>query len=167
MIEVQWKFAKRIHTLVEQVKKLDNQEIDIGYFDKQGVHPESPNVNFPTLMAMHELSSGMVLPKRPVFQQAVKKNGAKFEKDYRDSIKKYVILAGSGKPRSPANLLTKIGEDAVDMIKPVFGDKNLLKPNTAATAARKGSNKPMIEFGILKESLAIRHTLRKSLKTSR
>lgn len=161
---VKWKYKKRLERLVEQVAKLDKQYTSFGYFKEQGSHPENPHLTYPELMGIHELRNRSDPLRRPVFEVSMRKYGKKFAKDSVQIVKDYVDKSALAKKPSPKTVLENIAETGISYIKPTFGNPSLLKPNTETTSKRKGGNRPLIEFGYLKEALSYKTSLRKSIK---
>lgn len=164
MIEVKWKYQNRLENLVKNIEDINKQTVDIGFFKQQGTHPESGNLTYPELMAIHELREKGDPLRRPVFEVSVQKRGKKFQKEATDIFKSYVDKWATGRRLSPKTLLGEIGESGIKMVKPTFGDIGLLKPNTEGVAKSKGKNTPMVDFGYLKEALAYKTSKRKSIK---
>ena len=163
MYEVKWTYKNRIDNLVKQLEKVDKQFTEFGYFKEQGKHPENPHLTYAELMAIHEMRLPGDPMRRPVFQEALRVNGRKFKSNVLDSIKINIDKWALAKSSSPKPLLAEIAKHGIKMIKPVFGDKTLLRPNTPGVARSKGRNSPMIEFGYLKEALAYKTSLQKKI----
>lgn len=165
MIDIKWTKKKRLLNLIKQVDRLNNQSASYGYFKEQGKHPEYPHLSgLAGLMAIHELKPKKDTSRRPVFEIALERSGDEFV-DYNISVvKDYIDKSGLNKKPSPKTVLDKIAIKGIEITKPVFGDPSILASNTKGVIRSKGRNTPMVEFGILKESLAFKTSLRKSVK---
>lgn len=164
MIDIKWTKYKRIDNLVNQVGKLDGQDTSYGYFKEQGYHPESPHLTYAELMAIHELRPASDPMRRPVFEVSLRKRGGEFKKHNLNLVKEFVDNSAIIRKPTVSTLLSKIAMKGIEITKPTFGDTSLIKPNTLGVAKSKGRNSPMVEFGILKEALAYKTSLRKTIK---
>lgn len=164
MYDIKWVGRNKLQNLIRGLQKLDGQHTDVGYFKEQGAHPENPHLTYPELMAIHELRSPYDPMYRPAFKFATIIYKHKFIKNNADTLSDYLKKIITTNSRPEKKLLEDIGVNGIKMIKPVFGDGGILTPNTPATAARKGFNAPLIEYGYLREALAIKTSLRKTLK---
>jgi hypothetical protein len=165
MIEVKWTKKKRIINLIKQVDRLNNQSASYGYFKEQGNHPESPHLTLPELMGIHELREKGDPLRRPVFEISLERSGDEFNNYNLSVVKDYIDKSGLNKKPSPRTVLDKIALKGIEITKPTFGDPSILEWNTDNVIRSKGGrNTPMVEFGILKESLAYKTSLRKSIK---
>lgn len=152
LIEVKWTKQNRLRNLISSLSRLDKQDVRYGFFQESGNHPESPHLNYPTLAAIHELREDP--QQRPILGISSSRNKNEMQKYTSNEIGNFVERAALLKRDSPGTLLRSIGEMGVKLTKPIFGDSSLLKPNTEATAKSKGFNRPMIDYGALKEALS-------------
>lgn len=163
MIDVKWINWKRLYKLTDKVGDMDNQFCSYGYFKEQGKHPEAGGMTLAELMMMHEFREDEI-PARPVFQTALSKYGNIFNESNMRSIKGYVESAALNKNPKINKLLTSIALNGISITKPVFGSFSDLPSNSLSVIKQKGRNAPMVEFGILKESIAYKTSLRKRYK---
>lgn len=163
MIDIKWTKWKRLDKLVTKVGEMDNQFTSYGYFAEQGVHPESNGLTYAALMYIHEFREDDI-PARPVFQTALRTNKQSFIDFNTKSIKTYIDSAAIGRGKSIRSLLDVIAQNGIRITKPVFGDSTLLAPNSLGVIKSKGRNSPMVDMGILKESIAFKTSLRKKAK---
>lgn len=161
--EVKWTKGKRLDNLISQLSKVHKQEVEYGYFAEQGNHPESPNVTYAQLMAIHELRPPGDPLKRDVLGTSWRWNGYEFIDFAEKQMVNYIEKSAINRKPSPKTMLDRIGRKGIEITRPTFGDVSMLKPNTAATAKRKGKNSPMVEWGFLRDALSFKSSLRKSL----
>ena len=151
------------------MQKIDRQHVDIGYFREQGKHPEATHLTYPELMAIHELRSPFKdgaydSMYRPAFKFATIIYKYKFIADNDKVLTEYFNKCATSASQPTRTMLDKIGINGIKMIKPVFGDRGILNSNRPSTVRKKGFNKPLIEYGYLREALAFKTSLRKTLK---
>lgn len=163
-ITVKWKGKNKIRRAYVNMRSLDTEGVDYGYFASQGMHPEA-GMNYPSLMAVHELRTKGDYAKRPVFQRTLESYGHMITNNIRTGISRYIV-------NSPHRLLpthklfASWGEDGVNITRTGFGDTAMLTPNTESTARRKGGrNEPLVEWGHLKDALSYRTTFKRKVFT--
>lgn len=164
MYDVKWTGRNKLQNLIKGLQRIDGQHVDIGYFSEQGKHPEAKHLTYPQLMAIHELRSPYDPMYRPAFKFATIIYKHKFLANNDKVLKEYFDKCATTSSQPVKTTLDKIGVNGINMIKPVFGDRGILTPNTPGVAASKGFNAPLIEYGYLKEALAFKTSLRKTLK---
>jgi hypothetical protein len=164
MVSIKWTKHKRIANLINQLGKLNGQESHYGYFKEQGQHPEAKGLTYAELMGIHELRPPEDTARRPVFELSLERKGEEFKLHNLGLIKSYLDTSGVNKKPSPKTLLEDIAKKGIDITKPTFGDPALLASNSPDVILRKGRNSPLVDFGILKEGIAIKTSLRKSIK---
>lgn len=150
---VVWTKRNRLRNLIVSLDRLDGQSVAWGFFEESGQHPESPHLNYPTLAYIHEFREDGIA-QRPLLGISHQRNKVRMKQFSLFETKKFIERAAMLKRESPAVLLRKIGDKGVSMTKPIFGDSSLLTPNTAAVAAKKGFNAPLVDYGALKEALS-------------
>lgn len=165
--ELVWKYKPRLVNLISQLEKIDKEDVSVGFFSEQGNHPSSPHLNYPELMAIHELREKNDPMRRPVFQVSMRKHGKKVKIQNLSLLKTYVDKSAINRKVSPDKLLEDMGRNIANAIRPTFGDVTMLKPNSDKWAAQKGKNSPMVEFGHLKKALSGRTSIKKNIKRFR
>lgn len=163
-IETTWKGKGNLTNLISNLKSIDKKYAKYGYFSSQGKHPQNPKLNYPTLMAMHELREDGDPLKRPVFTVTLDKYGKKLEKDNINLVQSHVNLWARGKRTSHKKLLMGLVEDAAKLTQRTFGNTAMLTPNTIGVAQAKGKNSPMVDLGSLRDALATSTSLAKKPK---
>lgn len=163
LYDVVWKKKNRLRNLISTLDRLHNQDVRYGFFEESGSHPESPHLNYPTLAFIHEKREDGV-PARPILTISSEKNKREMAKFSLNATRDFINRAALLKREAPTVLLREIGEKGVKLTKPIFGDSSLLAPNTDGVARAKGSNKPMIDYGALKEALASKESWRGTVK---
>lgn len=163
LYDVVWKKRNRLRNLISTLGRLHNQDVKYGFFEESGNHPESPHLNYPTLAYIHEKREDGV-PSRPIMTISSEKNKHKMIKHSLEATRDFINRAALLKRDAPTILLKVIGEKGVTLTKPIFGDSSLLAPNTDGVARSKGFNKPMVEYGALKEALTFKESWRGTVK---
>ena len=150
----------------EEVTKMKNSHTKVGYFSDGGTNPSE---NVAALALLHEKGASIkVTPKMKgyflfKFGIALKKayiiipsrpwNRVTFEK-YQHAIKDLLIYEYNkileGK-QNAKNALSKIGEWYVGRLKDTM-TKGSFAPNSGFTTAQKGSSKPLIDEGTMRNS---------------
>lgn len=99
------------------------------------------------LMFIHTKGSpSRNIPARPTLEPAVEENAERIGQMYREAIK--VALQGG----NPSHILEKIGLYASNKAKAKFGSDDLV-PNAPSTIKQKGSDRPLIDTGQLRNSV--------------
>tara|TARA_R110002074_G_scaffold144948_1_gene292999 strand:+ start:688 stop:1185 length:498 start_codon:yes stop_codon:yes gene_type:complete len=165
MFNIVWTKRNRLQNLTKQLDRLDKQYVDYGFFQEQGIHPRA-KMSYAQLMAMHENRPNSDPMRRPVFEASLDKSGDRLVDTALAGLAKYNESSAAAKRPSPDALLRKIGREGVAITKPTFGDPSILRSNTVGVIARKGGDTPMVEFGTLRNKLAVRTSLKKAAKKS-
>lgn len=169
MINTQLVWKKNfIPNLRENLKIINTQSVKYGFFEGTGIHSES-GFNAPTLMGMHELRLKKDVPRREPLKESIE---LMTELTVGVSIGKEVshYVMGFKRRRNVTEarqMLSNIGNKGANIVKSIFGDTSILTTNTTATAARKGFNKPLIEFGELVSHVAYKTSMNKKVVRAR
>lgn len=146
---------------------LHKQNVEIGYFEEQGVH-ESSKMTYPQLMNFHEYgdAEGKV-PPRPVFHIVAYSdtNDPKNNTSIIKGVRNFSKLSQTKNANKNAELLLNmIGEVYKNAITDVFGKSPPLEKNNDAYAATKpNGNQPLILTGDLKNHVAIKTSITKEV----
>jgi len=151
--------GNKFNQLVKRIRNLANESVEVGHFAQQGTHHSG--MSYPELMRLHHTggsSSGVPIPPRPV-QTILKFRNTKLAKPginkaFRDYAKRKSNRASTGK------LLSDIGVFLRDEEKKIFGSPDLA-PNAVPP---KDRNNPLIVTGDLKNKVAYRTSMNKSIK---
>lgn len=157
--------------LRKYLKELTGESVSVGYFAEQGVYPSKRNTqqwSYAQLMAYHELyadQNGVQL--RPIFGEMTRKDIPKLRK----MLKEMYIgqIRAAYQKKSTANVsraLDMSGQYVAGLLRKRFGIRSLPR-NTPFTIRKKGSNKPMIETGKLRDSLSYKNSKDNKRKTYR
>ena len=163
MFSIIWTKRNRLQGLTKQLGRLDKQFVDYGFFKEQGVHPKA-KMTYAQLMAMHENRPESDPKRRPVFQASLDKSGSVLQETTLKTLGGFIDRSALAKSPSPDAVLAKIGREGIAITKPTFGDPSLLKANTAGVIIRKGGNTPMVNFGLLRDKITFKTSLRKTPK---
>lgn len=163
LYDVVWKKKNRLRNLITTLDRLHNEDVRYGFFSESGQHPESPQLNYPELAWIHEDRQDGV-PARPVLSISSRINKQEMTDFSLKATRDFINRAARLKRESPATLLRLIGNKGVALTKPIFGDSSLLESNSYSVAKAKGFNKPMIEYGALKEALSSKESWRGTVK---
>jgi hypothetical protein len=135
---------KGFNRLVKALKDMASLAVDVGYFgDKK--HPESENYTVVGIAGVHEFGAPKAnIPERPfmstTFDERLNENNARIKKGYQE------IILGK---ISVTAFLEGLGELNASWVRGMI-DKIQFPPLRAATIARKGSSKPLIDTGTMK-----------------
>lgn len=164
LYDVVWTKKNRMSNLISTLGRMHNEDVRYGFFAESGQHPESPHLNYPELAWIHEDRQDGI-PARPILSISSRKNKQEMTNFSLKTTTKFINDAARLKRESPGKLLMKIGLKGVALTKPIFGDSSLLAPNSSSVQAAKGFNKPMVEYGALKESLSAKVSWNGTIKT--
>jgi hypothetical protein len=115
--------------------------------DVQGETTNEPITNA-ELMFIHTNGSPVKnIPKRPTIEPTIEENKDKISEKFKTAVNKILNNRGDGKED-----LEKLGIWVVNKIKARFGSEEL-EPNTEGTIKRKGSDRPLIDTGQLRDSI--------------
>ena len=148
--------------LKQYFKTLTKDYVEVGYFADQGVYPSKKNTkkwSFAQLMAYHELQCDEnLVPLRPVFGSITKTQMRGFTKVsakmFRNQLRG-TYYHGLSEANSPKALYKLYAVQIGGMIRERFGSRSLAR-NEKSTIKRKGSALPMIDTGLLMNSLSYR-----------
>lgn len=87
------------------------------------------------------------IPKRPTIEPTIEENKKRISDMFKKAVNKVLNNKGDGRAD-----LEKIGIWTVNKIKAKFGSDDLI-PNAPATIAKKGSDRPLIDTGQLRNSV--------------
>ena len=157
------KRTAKLNKLFSDLKEMDKSKVEVGHFQEQGVHQGS-GFTYADLMAYHHFGDPEKnIPARPI-RSIVTHNAERTLKDR--SLKAKLVNWGKAKDRENAirGVLDTIGELLVGSGKAVFGNRQLLTPNTSKVAKAKGGNTPMVESGELEKHYAYKTSKDKVVK---
>lgn len=163
MYKVEWKNRHRIDGLLRGLRNSNHESVSYGFFEDQGYHPAHPDYTYAEIMAMNELRPVSDKARKPVFETALSVSGSIFKDNNLKEVKKFIDQAARGKLTPVNKMLLAIGQNGINITKPVFGDIGLLGNNAAYTIRKKGKNTPMIDTGILAEVITARTSLKGTL----
>ena len=141
------KKGNSLDTIITNIRKLDGEKVEIGYFEEQGLH--SSGLSYSTLMAIHEFGTDEI-PKRPVFQ--ITAFGKPPQKDAR--VKSAIRNWSKGllNKDNSKQLLDTIGKTYQEALVGLFGSTSELTPNADLTISLKGRDEPLVDTGELRET---------------
>lgn len=129
----------------KELKLIDNSHVNVGVLSDVGGYPEG-NVSLADVATFNEYGTSDI-PPRPFMRQSFDTN--------RDEIKtftdKEVDAIYSGK-QNVKGALEKIGVYFVGKVKETFSKGEFVE-NAPSTIAKKGSSKPLIDTGRLRNSI--------------
>lgn len=135
--------GKALKTKLDRVKKGKNK-VKVGFPEGGGEYPDGMPIV--TVAVWNEFGNA-VTPERPFFRLAMADNKAKYRKMTKALAKK--VLNGS---ITKEKALEMLGEEAVADIQDSI--VNLTSPpNTEITIALKGSSNPLVDTGLMKQSV--------------
>lgn len=142
--------------LFESFLMLHRNNVEIGYFNEQGVHQDSGKT-YPELMAFHEFGSiEHNVPPRPVFHIVAYSDKGNPSKNNAIKIGMKEFISVKKKPKNNVTaFLSLIGEIYKEQLSDVFGKAPPLADNNPRYAQTKpNGNQPLILTGDLKSHLA-------------
>lgn len=133
--------------IIKELGSLDEPAVLVGIRQEQGVEvPEGSSINLATIAAINEFGTKDI-PSRPFLRSTVDKNRDK----YADQLATIVRDSVDGK-RSIEDGLERLGLTAVADIQRTI-TTNDFAANAPSTIAAKGSSKPLIDTGRLRQSI--------------
>lgn len=162
------KGVKKNDDFLNWLKHLEssNHEVEVGVFSEQGLHPTAGDMTYVDLLRLHASNPSANTPTRDVIGELglmLRENQLKLP-EIQAAIMKWATT-----PFSSANdkeLLDSIGKAVRDLGKyAIFGNPNVLAPNSRGTIARKnGRNTPLVDDGHLQNAFAFKTSLDKMIK---
>lgn len=154
------KTGSQFQKLVQQVKKLHNDSVEVGHFKSSGLHYSG--FTYAELMAIHHNggnpNGSVPLPPRPVLDILFFKNQRLTDPKFKAAFKAWGKRKSSD--ASDAMLLEDIGKILRDKEKQIFGSSDLI-PNKVPP---KSKNSPLIERGDLVSKVAYKTSRDKQVK---
>lgn len=136
--------------IMQNMKKLDNTAVKVGI--QSGETTEDGEEDLAYIAGVHEFgSSDGHIPQRSFLRTAIDNNEGEIEKLKTSLAGK--IVDGSVNPK---NALELIGQKVTGMIQENITDGHFV-PNAPSTVRAKGSDKPLIDTGHMRNS--VRHVL--------
>jgi hypothetical protein len=160
MYKVEWKNKHKLAGLIRGLKNSNNESVSYGFFEDQGYHPMHPDYTLAEIMAMNELRPSSDPSRYPVFETALAVFGAQFKHNNQIEVKKFIESTATGRLKPVNSMLLAIGQNGIDITKPVFGNTSLLGSNAASTIRAKGKDSPMIDSGFMADNIAARTSLK-------
>lgn len=163
--------SNRIREMLDEVKTLNKQKVEIGHFDEQGTHSNA-GMGYVDLMRLHhrahqarmENGATVNVPARPILDVA----GARVKSvDGKFSIQSGLLAWGKLPitPMSNEKLLQDIGRGISNIEKDVFGVPSARIPmNSEYTVSLKGANTPMVDSTELVNAVSFKTSITKTLK---
>lgn len=154
------KTGNQFQKLVQQIKKIDKESVQVGHFREQGLHPSG--FTYAQLMAIHHNggnpSGNTPLPPRPVLDILFFKNQQLTDPKFKNAFKAW--KKRSSNDSSDEMLLEDIGRILREKEKAIFGSSELA-PNAVPP---KSTNNPLIDTGALKSKVAYKTSTGKQVK---
>lgn len=125
------------------LEELAIKEVRIGF--QRGQASESDGTDICDIAAWNELGT-VNMPSRPFMRKSVDENEGKI-KSFVKSMKKELVSGTSGE-----QILKKIGIFQKDLIQEKITEGDFA-PNAASTVKKKGSSKPLIDTGRMRQSV--------------
>lgn len=136
--------------LQRHLNKVDGAYAEWGIYRESGLHPEA-KMPMPHLMAIHELRKDKW--RRPVFALSATRYEEDYLKQVARDLRKYIMGSAAGVHKSLDDALKDTANLGKKKAEGIFGNKQMLVPNSAATVAKKGHNSPLIDMGILSKAV--------------
>jgi len=137
-------------TITDQLKKLASLHVYVGVPEAEASRPGEPINNAELAYIQSNGSPLKNIPARPILEPVIKKNEKMISS-------RFHALATKSLNDPTVNIndeLSKIGMIVRDKVKDNFTNPdNGWAPNSPATIAAKGSNKPLIDTGSLRKSI--------------
>lgn len=148
---------KHLTHFCDMLKKADGNYLEWGIRKGAGMHPKA-DMPIANLQAIHEFRDDEW--RRPLFHiQSAKIEDGHLSKYLTVQMESFLVQAAKG-GRTPATyFLGNFGEIVVKDAKGMYGRKGIsyrgmkIPPNTEATKQIKGHDKPLLELGVLKNSV--------------
>lgn len=128
---------------MRMLAELATKEVRIGF--QRGQASESDGTDICDIAAWNELGT-VNMPSRPFMRKSVDENEGKI-KSFVKSMKKELVSGTSGE-----QILKKIGIFQKDLIQEKITEGDFA-PNAASTVKKKGSSKPLIDTGRMRQSV--------------
>ena len=128
--------GERLQRTMDELKKL---KLHVGFMPGQNFEKDGTDV---AVVAMRNEFGDDKVPARPFMSQAINNNEKAISK----------IATQALKEEAPKDILDIIGEGLSTLIRKEI-EKGDFVPNAPSTIARKGSDKPLIDTGLMKESV--------------
>ena len=136
------------------VKKIDKQNVKVGYFPEQGLH--NSGLPYATLMAIQEFGTDTV-PSRPIFQITASTRPPQREPKVKEAVKEWSKLLTT--KDNSKDLLDTIGKNYQGALVGLFGDSSVLSPNADTTIRLKGRDEPLVDSGELRDNLTYKSSI--------
>ena len=152
---------KEINRFIKDLKKLESESVDYGYFDGK-VHItqyDNSGVTEAYLMMILEMGSeSSNIPARPVFRRTGESmQDVANSKKLKAPLKKFLIGTADQKDVI-SSILLDVGELLRSETQKNFGSNNKigLAPNSSKTISKKGRNDPLVDTGTLRDNMSVR-----------
>lgn len=147
-----FKPRKGFGSVIKHLERIDGSHAEWGVYAEDGMHPKAQML-YSQLMAIHELRDDGW--RRPVFHLSATTD--RYVNQYRKlmakGMEKFITNAAKGRYSHKDTVLKLVAERGAKNAKLIFGNKRFLRANTPSTVSRKGNDKPLIEFGLLKSKV--------------
>ncbi len=131
-------------------KAVNQYEVLVGIPDGAGSRKDGSPVSNADLLFIHTNGSPVNrIPPRPVLQPAMNKNSDRIAA----SMKAVTNAALRGDTAGALTALKKAGLEGQNIAKKYFTDSNGWPPNSPVTVARKGSDRPLVDTGQMRDAI--------------
>ena len=139
----------RVDDILAAVRELGARDVKVGFPEKTGGRGEADGLNNPTLAYIHEYGAPEAnIPERPFLVVGVESALPAVTKVMKDGAK--AALAGRNTAGQTLNTVGLVAQGAVQK-KIVDGP---FIPNAPGTVQRKGSDRPLIDTGALRQAVS-------------
>lgn len=141
----------KIPDLLKKIKKLNDQKVEIGYFEEQGKHPNS-DVGYAQMAAWLEYGTIKTRPY-PLFHRVIEfYENPRSSKIIKKALKDYFKVSSTS---DYTVVLKSVGQGYLNIIKRGMGKPSVVgNSNAPSTIAIKGKDSPWIDTGILKSKIS-------------
>lgn len=150
IIKTEFKPRRGYSNLKKHLNKIDGATAEWGIYEESGQHPEA-KMPVSQLMAIHELRKDQW--KRPVFKLSAEEYEEQYFNRLSKDLRRYIRMSASGSIQSIESAIEATAKLGKQKAEGIFGNKQMLVPNSAATKARKGHDNPLVDLGVLKKSV--------------
>lgn len=138
--------SKGLSQLTRTLKSLRGKGVDVGFFGSKK-HPGSKDITVTEIATVHEFgSSDGKIPQRPFMRQAFQNNN-NFRGVYKKALKQ-AMTEGKSAQRTLFLLGESVRAGIVDEI-----TEGTFTPLSPVTIEKKGSSKPLIDTGFMRNSV--------------
>jgi len=129
--------------IIRNVRELDGKTVKAGILKDAGKEPNGTSL---VDVAIYNEFGTSRIPSRPFLRIATDRNKTTWQNEAERIVDKVFARYNPN--------FSILGRTMVENIRDVIGNKSLLAPNAPATIRKKGHDKPLIDKGKLKSSVA-------------